>query len=656
MLVVCLFLISCSNAIVFLDNFNDNSLDSSFWNSSGSGELRITETNQQLEITIPSESSGGVFMAGYESKYFLKGDFDIQVDYKLITWPLKNGVRIGLAAKDNTVNYAIERDSWSLRESHITGDHYVTDFVGSIKFVNTTDKTGKLRLVRKEATIYGYYFDSLSNRWVLVSTSPASVNNTTFWIAAWSHDYAFADTTVKMAFDNFIANNGEFIQPAVRTETEQYYPLDISKLVNAGFSPNPLGTDNTDYYWITPGRNTYRYGFDSIPFTIIDPSMNGGEGIIITHGGTSGAPAYFYPDSFEISIPREIQNSVNTVYLLGIAAGWGIPECEPVGTKGSILTFVYDDGTEIIQPMRAGLEYDDWANTHSALYTTFADSGQSRSGLTTHIDILAVRTQGMDGKALTKIVLQDTGTIAAIPIFAITLGTSDVIRPQTVLLISGSNTQSAGYTNIQPSNPLALDIMSYSNGGWSSAQGTDSYEWFNAHQAPFGSGARWVSSATTTESGSGDQWRLFKIDFDIPDGSIIRSAQLWYTADNAAAVYINDAEISSTGFVYGAAPVTPPYLYKNSYFVNFTPRIGSNTLKFVVRNWKHSDYNPTGLLYKSIIEYESPALNDKTGNSNNNSNDFLASPTNIIAILAFLVSIAAIIISFMGFWIRRKSI
>jgi hypothetical protein len=176
--------------------------------------------------------------------------------------------------------------------------------------------------------------------------------------------------------------------------------------------------------------------------------------------------------------------------------------------------------------------------------------------------------------------------------------------PQTVLLISGSDTQSAGYTSLQPSNPLGTS--SFSNGGWSSASATSMSGWYSASQSPFGSGATWVSSATTTEGGIEDQWRLFKIDFDIPEGSTINSAQLWYTADNAVSVYLNDAEISSNGVVYGDAPSPQPYLFQNSYSVNFNPIVGSNTLKFVVRNWNGDvTYNPTGLLYKGIIEYES---------------------------------------------------
>ena len=42
--------------------------------------------------------------------------------------------------------------------------------------------------------------------------------------------------------------------------------------------------------------------------------------------------------------------------------------------------------------------------------------------------------------------------------------------------------------------------------------------------------------------------------------------------------------------------------YAKAFTTNFTPRTGANTLKFVVRNWQTTVYNPTGLLYKVMIE------------------------------------------------------
>jgi hypothetical protein len=126
--------------------------------------------------------------------------------------------------------------------------------------------------------------------------------------------------------------------------------------------------------------------------------------------------------------------------------------------------------------------------------------------------------------------------------------------------------------------------------------------WYSSTTAPFGSGAVWISSQATTEGGYGNQWRLYKIDFDIPEGSTVTSARLWYTADNAVTVYLNDEEIGSTGYVYGTS-TDGGYIFNKAYTVNFTPTAGSNTLKFVVRNWPHIADNPTGLLYRGQVVF-----------------------------------------------------
>ena len=171
---------------------------------------------------------------------------------------------------------------------------------------------------------------------------------------------------------------------------------------------------------------------------------------------------------------------------------------------------------------------------------------------------------------------------------------------QTILLVSSLDTQTAGYTNTEPQNPL--EVTGYSYRTWSPSEGTawsGSSPWYNAASDPFGSGARWISTKAATEN-NGDSWRLYKTDFTIPEGSTATSADLWYTADNAVAVYLNDEEISSAGTVYGTSSDTTP-VYQNSYKVSFRPKPGPNTLKFVVRNWGAPFYNPTGLLYKGVI-------------------------------------------------------
>ncbi len=182
----------------------------------------------------------------------------------------------------------------------------------------------------------------------------------------------------------------------------------------------------------------------------------------------------------------------------------------------------------------------------------------------------------------------------------------------TTTLVSGTATQTAGYVNnytlVDPLDPIA-----YSGGGvWSNAVAVSSPpigSWVDP--LTVGSGALWVSSLGTTEGGNGDQLRLFKAEFTIPDGAVAISAEVAaVTADNAFSVYFGGSVIGTSGFVYVPAPDPQlPLVYASvSGPYSFSPTVGLNTLYFVVRNWVYTDYNPTGLLYKVVVNYDVPVL------------------------------------------------
>lgn len=191
------------------------------------------------------------------------------------------------------------------------------------------------------------------------------------------------------------------------------------------------------------------------------------------------------------------------------------------------------------------------------------------------------------------------------------LAFSDSTTSKKILLLSNASTETAGYTESEPAGPL--DPASYSYGLWLPAVSiTRHAEWRDNTLPPFGSGAEWISTQTNQE-GDGDSWRLFRTGFDFPDGAVLTSAQVWFTADNTVAVYLNEDEIANAGSVYGPRPSYDPRLYRDYLTVNLSPRTGSNTLQFVVRNWVFSGDNPTGLLYKAMIEYEVPVIPNFTG-------------------------------------------
>ncbi|MCX8031673.1 MAG: hypothetical protein N3A59_08885 [Thermodesulfovibrionales bacterium] len=222
-LIMLFFLFSGKTAYAFIlyDDFNNNLINSSLWSDYilGNGPI-ISEANKRIEITLPTNSTGVVFGAGYKSICQLSGDFDIQVDYMLLTWPPENGVRVGLnAIYSDEISYQVERVSFGP-----TGDFswiqerevYLTHFEDGVKGIKgTNDTSGKLRLKRIGNTFYGYYLDPNIN-WQTIHAGPAPVDNeVNFGIAAWSHEANFAHQEVKVAFDNFIVNDGELICPII---------------------------------------------------------------------------------------------------------------------------------------------------------------------------------------------------------------------------------------------------------------------------------------------------------------------------------------------------------------------------------------------------------------------------------------------------------
>jgi len=160
----------------------------------------------------------------------LRGDFDIQVDFSLLDWPsveqlgTGNGVRMGLAVGEGENWWSVQREGYGSLTFDFPGyprEVYACDFAGSVQGITPTDDmSGKLRLVRSGNTLTGYYF-SLGS-WVIVASGWVTTGDVSFTPTAWSHDYAFMDNNVLLAFDNFIVNSGLLI-----CEGRIIVPIDI---------------------------------------------------------------------------------------------------------------------------------------------------------------------------------------------------------------------------------------------------------------------------------------------------------------------------------------------------------------------------------------------------------------------------------------------
>lgn len=172
----------------------------------------VIEKNRRLEISMLSNAAGSYFAAGYTSVGALLGDFDMQVDYKLLNWSSANGVRVGLLSFNRTKVYSVQRNS--LGRGEFAGypiENFSTNFDGNISFVGTSDQSGRLRMVRTGNILVGYQQSIGATDWKVIGRSYATREPLQFQIKAWSHDAYFADQNSKVAFDNFVITTGQVI-------------------------------------------------------------------------------------------------------------------------------------------------------------------------------------------------------------------------------------------------------------------------------------------------------------------------------------------------------------------------------------------------------------------------------------------------------------
>ena len=124
-------------------------IDRSFWLPSGTGPS-IDQTNGELQIDVPADSepdSGGhAIVAGVMSRCVLHGDFDAQVDYRLLDWPEANGVHLDFGTNHPQ----------AVGRQNMAGELIFAWFPPDVVNLPFGELGGSLRLVKRGETISGY--------------------------------------------------------------------------------------------------------------------------------------------------------------------------------------------------------------------------------------------------------------------------------------------------------------------------------------------------------------------------------------------------------------------------------------------------------------------------------------------------------------------
>ena len=134
----------------------------------------------------------------------LVGDFDVQADFSLETWPSANGIQVTL--------HAFETGGQVLRESQVWGEQYATWIPPTFTEVPTTDLAGSLRLTRVGSTLTGFFLNG--SGWTQIASGPTTLDDVTLGLSASSFMDRFAHEAVDVAWDNFRIGSGTLACPS----------------------------------------------------------------------------------------------------------------------------------------------------------------------------------------------------------------------------------------------------------------------------------------------------------------------------------------------------------------------------------------------------------------------------------------------------------
>jgi hypothetical protein len=211
-----------SAAPVWADPLTGSQVDPTRWTTSTSSpDVKLTPTSDGVLMSLAGTAHGTTFVSGIYSLCAVEGDFDIQVDYQLVVWPSRSGVRTGLSALSQSgFGATVERDSLAATDVPVQtpgSEVYLTDFEphsGSFLDVPTSDMQGTLRLNRSGGSVTAY-FASPGKSWTIVASTAAPSEPLTLAIQAWSGDNVFNKQSggAQIRFGNFAVNTGRLNCP-----------------------------------------------------------------------------------------------------------------------------------------------------------------------------------------------------------------------------------------------------------------------------------------------------------------------------------------------------------------------------------------------------------------------------------------------------------
>jgi hypothetical protein len=201
----------------YVDSFDEPSVDTSFWYTLVDPGSSLGLVDGQLVTSIAgSAEPGGQWnqvAAQIGSPCHLRGDFDMQVDYRLLTWPEHGGYFASLSSIFADVAVARSSAPWDppYNQQYNGWSNAPGGFLSSS--FNTSDTSGSLRITRTGSVVHAYERSGGSG-WNEFFSADGNTGEgiPQLGLAAQAWDFGHQDGSV--AFDDFRIDSGALTCPS----------------------------------------------------------------------------------------------------------------------------------------------------------------------------------------------------------------------------------------------------------------------------------------------------------------------------------------------------------------------------------------------------------------------------------------------------------
>jgi hypothetical protein len=194
-----------NDLVPYLEDFS-GPLDGARWQVSRGGVgPSASGVDGRLQLAIPASAAPDApntwVAANLESRCRFSGDYDLQVDFRLLSWPAHNGVTASFG-----VNYDRQLFRQSFDQEQIGGS-FPPGWTG----IEYPGRSGSFRLVRLGDTISGYF--RREGRWERIFLAPVTQGDAFAHLSIWTDTKQFTRQDIVVAFDNFRVNRGRMRCP-----------------------------------------------------------------------------------------------------------------------------------------------------------------------------------------------------------------------------------------------------------------------------------------------------------------------------------------------------------------------------------------------------------------------------------------------------------